>query len=94
MRRLRQMVDTITERRWAQDHREKALLTWHTRTLAQFIAAYGGKDAIEVALKVSLIEEDPTVSLDRPSAPMEKGMNSTEALMMFAQGMTKGSGSG
>lgn len=85
MRRLRQMVETITERLRAQDLREKSLLTWQTRTMVQFIAAFGGEKAMEAATRVSLIGDVEAIS----TGPEDR--NSTMGLMQFGAGLARGS---
>lgn len=88
MRRLRQMVETISERLRAQDVRERTFATWQTSTLAQFTAGYGGKDFVAAAREVSLLKKHEKA--ESPSH-LEPGMNSTEALMAFAGGLMRGS---
>lgn len=87
MRRLRQMVETITERLRAVDYRERMLVGWQTRSIAQFVAAYGGKEAMAAAGKLSLTDYVPP-----ETAVLERGMNSAEALSGFAAGLARGNG--
>lgn len=84
MRRLRQMVETITERLKAEDYRERTLLTWSTRSIAQFIAAFGGKESIEIAQRLSLIDVPERV------ATVDSKMNSAGSMLQLAQGLSRG----
>lgn len=88
LKRLRQITTAITLRRYMEERKHRALVSWQTQTLSTFIAAASGagEDFVKQALAVSLDPQEEKAS----TKSKEPQTGSYERLMSgLAPGITR-----